>query len=169
MAVHAVDPNQHKTPVLKAADWIAQRRAYTWYLINVGDRLDPLIMKLSGGRLRSTGPAKSVLVKQRGAKSGVERTTTLGYFTEGDKVILIASKGGAPKSPAWYHNLRAHPDVEATSDGNFEPYRAREATGEERERLWDLAVTYYSGFADYQRRANESSGRQIPVMVLEPR
>ena len=169
MAVHGVDPTMSKNAVMKGAEWLAQQRPYTWFLINVGEKLDPVIMKLTGGRLRSTGPGKTVLVKQTGAKSGKERTTPLAYFTQGDQVVLIASKGGAPNHPAWYHNLKAHPDVEAASDGNFEPFRAREATGEEHDRLWELAVTYYSGYADYQRRATAASGRTIPLMVLEPR
>jgi len=80
-------------------------------------------------------------------------------------VVLIASKGGAPQHPAWYHNLKAPPNVEASTHGHPDRYVAREAEGTERERLWTLATKLYSGFQDYQARA---ANRRIPVIVLEP-
>ena len=166
MSVRPVDPNQHKGPALRAADWLAQQRPVTWFLVNYGPKVDPPLMKLSRGRVRLAGTGPTVLVTHTGAKSGKQRTTPLAYFTDGDDVILVASKGGAPSHPAWYHNLIANPDVEASTDGKPEPYRAREAEGSERERLWDLATTMYSGYADYQRRAPD---RRIPVIVLESR
>ena len=166
MAVKPVDPNQDKGPALRAAEWIAQQRPVTWFLVNLGPKIDPPLMRLTRGHVRLAGSGPTVLVTHTGAKSGKQRTTPLAYFTDGDDVVIIASKGGAESHPAWYHNLKAHPEVEASTDGNPEPYVAREADGAERDRLWDLATTLYSGYADYQRRAPE---RRIPVMVLEPR
>ncbi len=169
MAVKPQDPTEEKNGYERFLEWAAEQRPVTWVLINVGNKVDPVLMRATGGRLRMTMGGPTVLVKHTGAKSGKERVTPLAYFTQGEEVVLIASKGGAPKHPAWYHNLKAHPEVEATTDGRFEPYLAREATGEEREHLWQLATTLYSGFDDYQRRATSSTERQIPVMVLEPR
>jgi deazaflavin-dependent oxidoreductase (nitroreductase family) len=78
---------------------------------------------------------------------------------------MIASAGGAPKHPAWYRNLMANPEVELWSKGSGGRYRAQEAEGEERERLWKLATEYYPGFARYQERAKD---RRIPVVVCSP-
>lgn len=164
--VRSVDPNQTKGAADRAAEWLAQRRPVTWFLVNLGPKIDPRLMKLTGGRVRLSGSGPTVVVTHTGAKSGKRRTTPLAYFTDGEKVVLIASKGGAPSHPAWYHNLKANPEIEAWTHGEPSPYRAREAEGEERERLWDLATTMYSGYAGYQERAPD---RRIPVIVLEPR
>lgn len=169
MAVRAFNPNREKSTFDRGLEWLAERRPVTWFLINVGNRIDPILIKATKGRVRSTATGPTVLVRHTGAKSGKTRTTPIAYFTTDGAVVLIASKGGAPEHPAWYHNMNANPEVEATTDGTFEPYVAREAEGNERDDLWQLATSYYRGFDDYQRRATESSGRRIPVMVLEPK
>ena len=107
-----------------------------------------------------------MLLHVKGARSGVERTTPLLVTKKGDQMVLIASKAGALAHPAWFHNVKANPDVEVTLDGARRPMRARIAEGEERERLWAMAVDHYSGYATYARRAG---GRVIPVVALEPR
>jgi deazaflavin-dependent oxidoreductase (nitroreductase family) len=123
-------------------------------------------MPLTRGRL-STGLGQPiVLLHARGARSGIERTTPLLATKTGERILVVASKAGAIKHPAWYHNVRANPDVEVTVDGRRQPVRARIAQGDERARLWDIACDNYSGYATYQRRAGS---RQIPVVVLEPR
>jgi deazaflavin-dependent oxidoreductase (nitroreductase family) len=160
--IPAFDPTQRKGLVLGTLAWAARQRPVTWYLVNVGNKVDPVLMKASRGRLKSTFNAPTVLVTHTGARSGKKRTTPLAYFTDGDDVVLIASAGGAPKHPAWYRNVMANPEVELWSKGRGGRYRAREAEGEERERLWELATTYYPGFARYQERASE---RRIPVVV----
>jgi len=146
-------------------EWTAQQRPYTWFLINVGRRIDPPLMRLTGGRVKTTLDGPTVLLTHTGAKSGTVRKTPLAYFTDGDDVVLISSKGGADHNPAWYYNLKANPEIELWNGGGGGPYRAREAEGDERERLWGLATTMYSGFSDYQRRASD---RTIPVMVCSP-
>jgi len=163
--IPAFDPTQPKGPLLGTLAWTARQRPVTWFLVNVGNKIDPVLMKVSGGRLKSTITAPTVLVTHRGARTGKERTTPLAYFTDGDDVILIASAGGAPKHPAWYRNVMANPDVQLWSKGRGGDYRAREAEGGERERLWKLATDYYPGFARYQERATE---RRIPVVVCSP-
>ena len=80
-------------------------------------------------------------------------------------MLLVASRGGDVKHPAWYRNLVANPDVRFSKDGDERAYRARTATAEERPRLWELCTRRYPGYAVYQRRAG---AREIPVMVLEP-
>jgi deazaflavin-dependent oxidoreductase (nitroreductase family) len=98
-------------------------------------------------------------------EGGKDRTTPLAYFTDGDEVILIASRGGHRKHPAWYHNALANPEVELWTKGGGGRYRAQEAKGEDRQRLWDLATGFYPGFARYQERAGD---RVIPVVVCSP-
>ena len=89
------------------------------------------------------------------------------YFTHDGNVILIASQTGRPKHPAWFHNLQANPEVELWAGGGGGAYRAREAEGDERDRLWRLATQLYPGYDDYQLRA-DAAGRRIPVVVCEP-
>ena len=108
-----------------------------------------------------------MLLHVRGARSGIERTVPLLATKTGDTVLLVASKAGAIKHPAWYHNVRANPDIGVTIDGRRRPMRAEiAAEGEERDRLWRIVCDNYSGYATYQRRAG---GRVIPVVALRPR
>jgi deazaflavin-dependent oxidoreductase (nitroreductase family) len=106
------------------------------------------------------------LLDHVGAKSSKRRTSPLLYFPDGDDIVLVASKGGFPKHPAWYHNLRANPDTEVQIGGKRRTVHARVATPEERKRLWPMAEREWPGYADYQAR---SKGREIPLVVLEPR
>jgi deazaflavin-dependent oxidoreductase (nitroreductase family) len=80
-------------------------------------------------------------------------------------MLLVASRGGDVKHPAWYRNVVANPDVRLLYDGSERRYRARQAEGEERERAWRLCNRTYAGYAAYQQRAGD---RVIPVIVLEP-
>jgi deazaflavin-dependent oxidoreductase (nitroreductase family) len=159
------DPLAKKGPWMSALSWSARQRPVTWFLVNVGNKIDPYLMRATGGRVKSTLSAPTVLLTHTGAKSGKKRTTPLAYFTEGDDVVMIASRGGHRDHPAWYLNLRANPEVELWTKGGGGRYRAREAEGAEREHLWKLATTMYPGFAHYQERAGD---RRIPVIVCSP-
>lgn len=159
------DPAAPQGLVLRTVAWAARLRPVTWYLVHIGNRIDPALMKLSGGRLKTTFIAPTVLLTHTGAKSGRKRTTPLAYFSDGENVVVIASRGGHESHPAWYHNIRANPEVELWSGGSGGSYRAREAEGAERERLWQAATSFYPGFGNYQERAG---GRRIPVVVCEP-
>jgi deazaflavin-dependent oxidoreductase (nitroreductase family) len=107
-----------------------------------------------------------LLLHARGAKTGQPRVTPLLYTPRGEDFVLVASKAGAERHPAWYHNLTAHPDVDVEVDGGLISVSAHEAEGAEREELWRLVNDNYSGYDVYQRRAG---ARRIPVMVLTPR
>jgi deazaflavin-dependent oxidoreductase (nitroreductase family) len=131
--------------------------------------LHTALYRASGGRIGHTIPGvggRMLLLDHVGAKSGTKRTSPLLYFPDGDDVVIVASKGGYPKHPAWYHNLMANPDTTAQIGRERRSVHARVATPEERERLWPRAVKTYYGYADYQKR---SKGREIPLVILEPR
>ncbi|MFJ4683707.1 nitroreductase/quinone reductase family protein [Streptomyces sp. NPDC091377] len=109
-----------------------------------------------GGRL--------ILLTTTGARSGARHTTPLGYLPDGDgRILVIASAGGSPRNPAWYHNLVAHPRVTVESGVFTYEADATVLTGEERARAWARAVESDEGWAEYQRRTD----RPIPLVVLQ--
>ena len=110
------------------------------------------------------GAPPMLLLDHIGARSGKVRTTPLAYLADGEDVVLVASKGGHPRNPAWFHNLMANPDTTIQVGSERRAVHARLATANERERLWPEVVKLYSGYRDYQERTN----RQIPLVVLEP-
>jgi deazaflavin-dependent oxidoreductase (nitroreductase family) len=147
--------------------------------LDVADRIWPLtrrvmglhtaLYRATGGRFGHKvpgGPGTMLLLDHVGAKSGKKRTSPLLYVEDGENVFVIASKGGFPKHPAWYHNLVANPDTTVQIRSERRAVHARVATPQERERLWPIAVKAYSGYEDYAAR---SKGREIPIVVLEPR
>jgi F420H(2)-dependent quinone reductase len=161
------DPTKPRNPLQRAGRWVAKSRFGGWMALNVANKVDPYLMRASRGLLKLPSGTPTVLVTHTGAKSGKRRTTPLVYFTDNGNVVLIASQTGKPKHPAWYHNLKANPEVELWAGGRGGIYRAREAEGEERERLWRLANQLYPGYDEYQERA-DAAGRRIPVIVCEP-
>jgi deazaflavin-dependent oxidoreductase (nitroreductase family) len=107
--------------------------------------------------------APLLLLTTTGAKSGEHRTTPIVHTTDGDRYVVIASYGGAPKHPAWYHNLVANPDVTIELPGETFPARARTAEGEERDRLFAAQAALMPTFNEYQAKTD----RQIPVVIFE--
>ena len=161
------DPATPRNPIQRATRWVAKSRVGGWLALNVANKVDPYLIRASRGRLKMPSGAPTVLLEHTGAKSGRKRTTPLLYFTDGGRVILVASQTGKARHPAWFHNVRANPEVELWAGGRGGTYRALEADGEDRERLWRLATQLYPGYDDYQRRA-DTAGRRIPVVVCEP-
>ncbi len=160
-------PQAQKTRAEKLLQFFAQTPLGGKLFITVFPAIDRRLMPLTRGKL-STGLGQPVvLLHVRGARSGVERTVPLLATKTGDMVLVVASKAGAIKHPAWYHNVRANPDVEVTIDGRREPMRAEIAAGgQEHDRLWEIVCDNYNGYATYQRRAGD---RMIPVVALRPR
>jgi deazaflavin-dependent oxidoreductase (nitroreductase family) len=106
-----------------------------------------------------------LLLTTVGRKSGEQRTTPLIHRTDGERWVVVASKGGAPENPGWYENLQADPDATIQVKGDVIDVRASTAEGEERERLWKLMAEVWPAYDEYQQR----TGRQIPVVVLTHR
>ena len=138
-----------------------------WPVLNRLMGLHTMAYRASGGRIghRVPGLPPMLLLDHVGARSGQPRTSVLLYVEDGGDVVIVASKGGYPKHPAWFHNLRAHPDAAVQIGSERRRVRARIASPSERERLWPRAVEAYSGYADYERKAD----REIPMVILEPR
>ena len=123
--------------------------------------------RATGGLIghRFPGIPPMLLLDHVGARSGTRRTTALAYVTDGPAVVIVASKGGYPTHPAWFHNLRANPDTVVQIGPERREVTARVATEEERDRLWPSVVQAYRGFASYQRYTD----REIPLVILDPR
>jgi deazaflavin-dependent oxidoreductase (nitroreductase family) len=138
-----------------------------WPLLRRGIRLHVLAYRATGGRLgqRFRGGPPMLLLDHTGAHSGLTRTTPLVYVDDGANVFLIASKGGYPRNPAWFHNLVAHPDTAVQIGRQRRAVHARVADAQERTRLWPKAVAVYAGYDRYQQR----TAREIPIVILEPR
>jgi deazaflavin-dependent oxidoreductase (nitroreductase family) len=159
-------PQAEKSWLDRRLQSFAQTRFGGHLFIAVFPAIDRKLVPLTRGRLAMGGSGQIVLLHTRGARSGTERATPLLATKQGDIIVLIASKAGAVKHPAWYHNVKAAPDVEVTIDGDRRPMRAEIATGAERDRLWAMACDNYTGFETYQARAGD---RTIPVVALRPR
>jgi proline iminopeptidase len=104
-----------------------------------------------------------LLLTTKGRKTGEQRTAPLIYAKDGDRYVIVASKGGAPEHPGWYRNIEKTPEVELQVKGEVFRARARTAKGEERERLWRKANEVWPHYDEYARR----TPREIPVVVLE--
>ncbi len=146
-------------------------------LLDLADRSWPALRRVMGlhtvayrathgiiGHRVPFGPSM-LLLDHVGAKSGVKRTAPLVYVEDGDDVVLVASKGGHPRNPAWFHNLMANPETTIQIGSERRRVRARLADPDERERLWPKAVEVWPGYEGYQERTE----RTIPLVVLEPR
>ncbi len=105
-----------------------------------------------------------LLLHTTGAKSGKERINPLAYRSDGEALVVFASKGGAPTHPDWFHNVRVNPKVTVEVGTDQREMVARVAEGDERNRLWEAQKLEFPGFAEYESKTD----RQIPVVVLEP-
>ena len=135
-----------------------------WYMKRIAPRVDPPLLRLTGGRISSVYPVPIMLLTTTGAKTGEPRTLPLLYVTDGDRLILIASNYGNTTHPAWYRNLVANPKVEVLAGKRSGTYNATEITAPaERDRAWELALDMYAGYGDYEGRAGD---RRIPLVRL---
>ena len=140
----------------------------SWLFARVAHHLDRPVHRLTRGR-HTLGSAITglpvVMLTTTGARSGQPRTVPILGIPFSGGVAVIASNFGQRRQPAWYHNLRAHPDAQVVIDGVRRSVRAVEAQGERRADIWQEGLRVYPGFAQYERRA---SHRRISVFVLEP-
>jgi deazaflavin-dependent oxidoreductase (nitroreductase family) len=143
----------------------ARTGAGTWYLKQIAPRIDPPLLRFTGGRVSSAYPTPVMLLTTSGAKSGQPRTLPLVYVTDGEQLILMGSNYGKTSHPAWYRNLTANPRVDVLAGDDSGAYLASQITEPvEYDRVWGLALDLYAGYGDYKERAGD---RTIPLVRLE--
>jgi deazaflavin-dependent oxidoreductase (nitroreductase family) len=143
--------SQNETPLSSPTDWVSDHvRRY---------------VDSDGGDGHIMNGVQCLLLTTRGHKSGQLRRTPLVYGQDGDRFVIIASRGGNDSHPAWFLNVEADPEVEIQVLAEHHRLRARIAEGEERTAKWKMMVEIFAEFEEYQKKTS----RQIPVVILEPR
>lgn len=157
-----VDPDAPRSLFSRAYAAFSSTRLGRFISVHFLWKVDPYVLRATGGRLGMALVLPNALLETRGAKSGAVRRNAVLYFHEGGTVTVVASKAGADKHPAWFHNLVANPEVRF---GGI-PMRASVVDEEaERERLWKLADQVFAPYAAYRRDAAKA-GRTIPIVRL---
>ena len=135
------------------------------WIVKAMTRTHVFLHRLTGGRLfNSLGGDDVCFVTMKGAKSGRTLMIPLMHIPYRDGVLLVASLGGAPRNPVWYHNLVKYPDIAVSHRGRRARLVARLATPEEKAELWPVCDQHYAPYADYRQRTT----RDIPIFVCEP-
>lgn len=135
------------------------------WVLKIVSRTHIALNKLTRGKMFNTLSGDEVcFVTMTGARSGRSITMPLMYIPYNNGVLLVASQGGAPKNPVWYHNIAKNPDVSVKYRGQVMRLRARLATAEEKPALWPLCDKAYAPYADYRARTS----RDIPIFICEP-
>lgn len=143
--------------------WLAKNAPWVPGLIV---KLQRVVYDLSGGRLMNTIEGAPIcVVTMKGARSGKTYQCPLMYVPYEDGILLVASRGGADTNPAWYFNLRAHPEIEIHVRGRRMKLSARLANPEEKKKVWPICVSAYPSYGDYQTWTT----RDIPVFICLPR
>jgi deazaflavin-dependent oxidoreductase (nitroreductase family) len=163
-ALRRVDPRKHRGLLYLAWAHSVATPFGLWLSRHIGWKVDPYLLRWTGGRLGTGLIIPTLLLETVGAKSGERRRNGVIYFHDGERVILVASHAGRPTHPSWFFNARANPDVKL----NGHPYRAEVVEDEaERARLWALGDRVFPPFATYRQSAARS-GRTIPILQLTP-
>jgi deazaflavin-dependent oxidoreductase (nitroreductase family) len=151
--------------VERVLERFAASRAGGWWFLNVANKIDKRLIPATNGRMSTAVGQRVLVIEVVGAKSGQVRRVPLVYITDGRDIVLVASKAGSARHPAWYHNIRANPELTVHAKGRGGRYRASFPDGPEYDRLWEEAADYYAGYDVYQQRAGE---RKIPLVRLTP-
>ncbi len=157
-----VDPKRPRGWFSRAYAALANTRFGRSMSVHFVWKVDPLLMRASGGRVGMGLLMPTALLETRGAKSGAVRRNVVIYFHDGDRVTIVASKLGQERHPAWFHNLRANPDV---TFGGISMRATVVGDEAERERLWALADRVFPPYAAYRREAAKAN-RTIPIVQL---
>lgn len=159
-----VDPLSPRSMFQRLYAWLGGTRLLGWLSRTFGWKLDPVLNRLSRGRLGLAFGLPTALLETRGARTGRVRRNVLIYFHDGERVTVMPSHLGLPRDPGWLYNVRANPEV--TFGG--EPYRAVVVDdAAECARLWALADRIFPAYAAYRERAART-GRTIPIVQLVP-
>ena len=159
---------QDANPIQRFLRWSAATAPVSWLYLRVVHHIDRLSYRLTRGRHTLSGWLSGlpvIILTTTGAKTGQQRTSPVVGVPDGDNLVVVASNWGQRHAPGWYYNLRAHPTATVTVGAVSRRVRAREAIGDERDRLWQRDLEFYPGRAAYERRA---ANRRIPVVMLTP-
>ncbi len=157
-----VDPARRRGRLYRGYAWLSATRPFAWIARRIGWKLDPVLLRLTGGRLGAGLLLPTAVMETRGARTGAVRRNALIYFHDGDDVIVMAAHLGLPSHPSWFHNLVATPDV--TFGG--EPFRAS-VVEDDVDRLWSAAERVFPPYARYRRQA-AALGADDPARATEP-
>ncbi len=161
-ALPHVDPRAPQGRVHRAYVRFLGTPVAAWLSVHVVWKVDPHVLRLTGGRIGLGLMLPTALLETRGARTGHLRRNGVIYFHDGGRVTIVASKLGAPEHPSWFHNARAHPDVHLGGH----PFRVEVIEDEPtRDRLWALADLVFPPYATYRERAARA-GRRIPILQL---
>ena len=160
-----VDPTRPPGAFARLYAALAATRPAKFISRHVNWKLDPILLRLTRGRVASTVVFPTALLETTGARSSTGRRNAVIYFHDQERVTIVASNAGAARHPAWYHNLRVHPDVTL---GGIAMVASVVVDPSERERLWLLSDRVFPAFARYLDDAAKI-GRIIPVVQLTPR
>jgi deazaflavin-dependent oxidoreductase (nitroreductase family) len=160
-----VDPNRPRGAFSRALAAFSATRLGRFLSERIVWKVDPYLLRATGGRFGLASPVPNALLETRGARTGASRRNGVIYFHDGDRVIIVASRAGASRDPGWFHNLVAHPEV---TFGGI-PMRARVVSDKgERARLWALADRVFAPYAVYRDDAAKAN-RTIPIVQLTER
>lgn len=154
--------------VQKVVRRVAASGPGSWLFARVIHRIDRPVYRLTGGRHTFASLVSGIpvaMLTTTGARSGQPRTVPVLGLPTTEGLVVIASNFGQERHPAWYHNLRANPEGSVSVDGRSRHFRAVEAQGDQRRRIWEEGLRVYPGWSQYERRA---ANRRIAVFVLEP-
>src|SRR5215468_10474332 len=152
-------------PFARAYAGLATTRLARFISRHINWKLDPWLLRASGGRVSSTLVFPTAVLETTGAKTGSKRRNAIIYVRDGQQLVIVASNAGSPRHPSWYHNLRAHPHVRFGGSA----MRAQIVDDDaERTRLWQLADNVFPAFVRYRADAAEA-GRVIPIIALTRR
>ena len=164
MPLRRVDALRPPSAPRRAFSWLVTKRPFLVLSRYVSWKLDPILLRVTGGRFATTLMIPTGVLETRGARTGARRRNAVVYWHDGESVIIAASQAGGPRHPAWYHNAIADPSVRFGD----EPMRAAEVGDvAERDRLWQMGDRVFPAFATYRERA-AATGRTIPLLRLRP-
>ena len=165
MQIRHVDATRPAGLARRVVSWLVTLRPFLLFSKHVSWKLDPILLRLTGGRFATTMMLPTGVLQTTGARTGARRENAVIYWHDGDDVIIAASQAGGPRNPSWYHNAIANPEV-VFSDTRMHAEEVVDAA--ERDRLWAMGDRVFPAYATYRRRAG-ATGRTIPLLRLTPR
>jgi deazaflavin-dependent oxidoreductase (nitroreductase family) len=155
-------------PLHRFIRWLSTTRCVSWLLAPMLRHLDIFVLGMTGGRVSATEALAGlpvVVITTTGRLTGKLRSTPLVGIPDGNRLVVVASRFGSARHPGWYHNMRANPAVTVTCANRSAQYTAREVSGDEWQKYWQIASGMLPGYRGYRDRAGK---RHIPIIVLAP-